>query len=62
MLAVCAGNSFSRPAMRTGTSLPANSICGGRPGLKIRSLTLSDARNISRKTAMKFSVGGAGGC
>jgi len=60
--AVWAGVNFSRPAMRTGTSFPANSICGGRPGLKIRSLTLSDARNISRKTKMKFGGAGADGC
>jgi hypothetical protein len=46
--------------MRTGTSFPANSTCGGRPGLKIKSLTLSDARNISRKTATKLSGGGVG--
>src|SRR6185369_15856631 len=59
--AVWAGVNFSRPAMRTGTSFPANSICGGRPGLKIRSLTLSEARSISRKIEMKFSGGGAGG-
>lgn len=44
--------------MRTGTSFPANSTCGGLPGLKIKSLTLSDARNISRKTATKFGGGG----
>ena len=59
--AVWAGVNFSSPAMRTGTSFPANSICGGRPGLKIRSLTLSEARSISRNTAMKFGGGGAGG-
>ena len=57
MLAVWAGLSFSRPAIRTGTSLPASSICGGRPELKIRSLTLSEARSISRRTAMKFGGG-----
>ena len=41
-------------------SFPESSICGGRPGLKIRSLTLSEARSISRKTLMKF--GGGGDC
>jgi hypothetical protein len=59
--AVCAGVNFSKPAIRTGTKFPVNSICGGRPGLKIRSLTLPDARSISRKIAMKFNGGGAGG-
>src|SRR5437762_3384222 len=44
--------------MRTGTSFPANSTCGGRPGLKIKSLTLSDVRSISRKTATKLGGGG----
>jgi hypothetical protein len=59
--AVWAGVNFSNPAMRTGTSLPANSICGGRPGLKIKSLTLSEARSISRKIETKFNGGGVGG-
>jgi len=59
--AVWAGVSFSKPAIFTGTSFPASSICGGRPGLKIKSLTLSDARNISRKIAMKLGGGGVGG-
>src|SRR4026207_442466 len=59
--AVWAGSNFSRPAIRTGTSFPASSICGGRPGLKIKSLTLSDAVNISRKMAMKFNGGAEGG-
>jgi hypothetical protein len=58
---VWAGVNFSNPAMRTGTSLPANSICGGRPGLKIKSLTLSEARSISRKIETKFNGGGVGG-
>jgi polyferredoxin len=58
---VWAGVNFSRPAIRTGTSFPASSICGGRPGLKIKSLTLSDAVNISRKMAMKFNGGAVGG-
>jgi len=35
--------------------LPASSICGGRPGEKIKSLTLSELFSISRSTAMKFS-------
>src|ERR1051325_7939384 len=58
MPAVWVGKSFCKPATRTGTSFPANSICGGRPGLKIKSLTLSEARSISRRTATKFSGGG----
>ena len=61
MPAVWAGVNFSNPAIFTGTNFPASSICGGRPGLKIRSLTLLDARSISRKIAMKLSGGGAGG-
>lgn len=52
-----AGVNFSKPLIRTGTSFPEISICGGLPGLKIRSLTLSDARNISRSTVMKFGGG-----
>src|SRR5690349_16932454 len=59
--AVWAGVSFSKPAIFTGTSFPASSICGGRPGLKIKSLTLSEARSISRKIAMKLGGGGVGG-
>ena len=59
--AVWAGVSFSKPAILTGTNFPANSICGGLPGLKIRSLTLADARSISRKIAMKLRGGGVGG-
>src|SRR4051794_19167014 len=59
--AVWAGVNFSRPAIRTGTNFPASSICGGRPGLKIRSLTLSEARSISRRIAMKFNGGACGG-
>src|ERR1051325_3554348 len=59
--AVCAGVNFSKPAIFTGTSFPASSICGGLPGLKIKSLTLSDALSISRKIAMKLGGGGVGG-
>ena len=59
--AVWAGVSFSKPEILTGTNFPANSICGGLPGLKIRSLTLSDARSISRKIAMKLRGGGVEG-
>ncbi len=58
MLAVCAGVSFSNPGMRTGWSFPVSSICGGRPGEKIRSLTLSETRSIRRNTSMKLSNGG----
>src|SRR5215204_427292 len=61
MPAVWAGVNLSSPGTRTGTSFPANSTCGGRPGLNIRSLTLSEARSISRRTATKFSAGGPGG-
>src|SRR5258705_5436110 len=56
--AVCAAVSFSRPLILTPTSLPPNSICGGRPGLKIRSLTFSETLNISRSTVTKLGGGG----
>jgi hypothetical protein len=56
--AVWAGVNFSSPGTFTGWSLPANSIWGGRPGEKIKSLTFSEALSISRSTAMKFGVDG----
>src|SRR5258705_6841338 len=59
--AVCAAVSFSRPLILTPTSLPPNSICGGRPGLKIRSLTFSETLNISRSTVTKLGGGGPAG-
>src|SRR6267142_3023320 len=61
MLAVCGGTSFSSPGIGTGSSLPANSIWGGRPGENIRSLTLSDALSICRSIARKFKGGGLAG-
>src|SRR5882724_4929134 len=60
--AVWAGVNFSNPAIRTGSNFPDNSICGGRPGLNIRSLTLSEALNICLKTAIKFGGGGPALC
>ena len=52
--AVWCGKSFSKPGTATGVSLPMSSICGGRPGEKIRSLTLSETESIRFSTAMKF--------
>jgi hypothetical protein len=58
MLAVWAGVSFSNPGKLTGCSLPESSTCGGRPGEKIKSLTLSEVLSICRNKAMKFNGGG----
>src|SRR5438552_599293 len=60
MLVVCAGESFSTPGTITGCSLPTNSTCGGRPGEKIRSLTLSDTASICCKTFARFNAAGGG--
>ena len=46
---------FQRKA--DGCSLHASSTCGGRPGEK-SNRDLSEAFNICRSTAMKFSGGG----
>src|ERR1041384_455565 len=56
---VCAGVSLSNPGTGTPCSLPTNSICGGRPGEKIKSLTLSETPSICCRTVARFR--GAGG-
>ena len=60
MAKVCAGVSFSRPGIGTGCSLPTSSICGGRPGEKIRSLTLSETASICCRTFARLSGAGVG--
>jgi hypothetical protein len=55
---VCAGVNLSSPGIATGCSFEINSICGGRPGEKIRSLTLSDTANICWRTLARFSDAG----
>src|SRR5437016_2465398 len=47
--------------MGTPCSLLTSSICGGRPGEKIRSLTLSETSNICCSTLARFSEPGAAG-
>src|SRR5205085_8688370 len=54
MPAVWAGVNFSSPGTGTPCNLPSNSICGGRPGEKIRSLTLSETASIVLSTSRKF--------
>src|ERR1041385_5742456 len=56
MPVVWAGVNFSSPGTLTGTSFPASSTCGGRPGEKIRSLTLLDIPSICRSTTTKFGA------
>src|SRR5947209_7562652 len=57
--AVCAGRSLSRPGTATACNSPINSTCGGRPGEKIRSLTLSETDSMCCSTFRKLSWGGA---
>ena len=51
---VCAVVNTSRPRNGKGTSSPLDSTCGGRPGEKIRSLTLSRCWSMA---AMSWAVG-----
>jgi hypothetical protein len=56
------GRSFSSPGIGTGCKAPISSICGGRPGEKMRSLTLSETDNMRCRTPTKFICGaGVGG-